>query len=104
MKYPLKTHKTGKFFPASGNCGTCGKPSDGKFICFSINASERIGDTDSFAPADFITSVSLMDHGVTDSGKPLTLFDDINDTFFCSTVCLRTFFNQVITDFENGRE
>jgi len=102
MKYPLQTHKTGRFFPASGTCGNCGKLADGKFICFSINAMERIGNTDSFAPADVITSVSLLDHGVTESGNPLTLFDDINDAFFCSTACLRAFFDRVITDFESG--
>ncbi len=104
MKYPLKTHKTGGYFPAHGNCGTCGNPTNGSFVCLSISASERIGDTDSSGPANVKISVHLLNHRVTEPGSGLTLFDGINDSYFCSAVCMRAFFNQVVTDFENGVE
>ncbi|MES2041461.1 MAG: hypothetical protein V4495_26895 [Pseudomonadota bacterium] len=104
MKYPLKTHKTGMFFPASGCCGQCGKSNNGKFACLTFSAMERIGNTDSFGPADVIKSVHLCDHGVNASGKGFTLFENIDDAYFCSTACLRAFFDQVITDFDNGVE
>ena len=101
MKYPLKIHKTGGFFPASGKCGHCGNSNNGKFVTISFGAQELIAPK-TLVPAKVETTFSLIDHGVTESGKHLTVFKNVNDAFFCSTDCLRQFLNQVVTDFERG--
>ena len=100
-KYPLKTHKTGGFFPASGKCGYCGKPNEGKFVAICYSAMKEISPK-TFAPINVKTSFSLKDHGVTQSGRSLTIFQDGNDAYFCSISCLRQFFIQIVNDFENG--
>jgi hypothetical protein len=66
-----------------------------------MNAMEEYAP-DSWTPADVRTSLRLIDHDVTQGGVPITVFENLHDAFFCSTQCLRDFFNQVITDFENG--
>ena len=101
MKYPLQLHRTGGFFPASGACGFCGKSNNGHFVCISFSAMEEI-KPGTLAPANVEMTFGFADHGVTKTGIPLTIFKNVNDAFFCSTECLRKFFNQLVTDFEQG--
>ena len=67
-----------------------------------MSAKEQIGDTTSYCPADVKTSFELIDHGITKTGKGITVFENTNDAFFCSTKCLRNFFNTLVDDFEKG--
>ncbi|WLQ15658.1 hypothetical protein O5O45_06985 [Hahella aquimaris] len=101
--YPLPTHKTGGFYPPTGKCGYCGNSNEGNFVVISQSAMEKIPGTNSYAPADVITSFSLLDHGVTKTGQGITIFENTNDAFFCSTECLRNFLNAIVDDFEAGK-
>ena len=104
FKYPLKTHKTGGFYPESGGCGYCGKSnSENKFIVITMSAMEQFGSSNVYTPADVETSFQLIDHGVTKTGKGITVFKNTSDVFFCSTNCLRDFFNTIVDDFELGK-
>ena len=100
MKYPLKNHKTGGFYPASGKCGYCDESTNGRFVVISFSAMTEFAPG-RLAPAEVQTSFGLFDHGVTKSGAPLNIFENTKDAFLCSTACLRSFLNQLVTDFEN---
>ncbi|SMC29104.1 hypothetical protein SAMN02745857_03606 [Andreprevotia lacus DSM 23236] len=100
LHYPLPSHRNGRFYPAKG-CGWCGCGLDGRFVTLNFTARASAGGAASVA-AEVQTSWSLLDHGVTASGRPLIIFQDVEDAYFCSPACLRAFFNQVVTDFEQA--
>jgi len=101
MKFPLENESDNESFPVDGSCAFCKGQNPEGFIVFSFSAMERLGNTNSFAPADVKKSVYLIDHGVVENGG-VQISEGITDFIFCSTKCLRLFFNSVVDEFEQA--
>jgi hypothetical protein len=93
-------------YPVDGTCTYCKEPTKGNFVVHNGGALLRIPGTNSAAPDEnLISSLSLLDHGVTSSGKPLNVCKNEGfgqfEFYFCSTGCLRNFFKTLVDDFES---
>ena len=65
-----------------------------------MSAMEELEGVRAFVPSDAVLSLDICDHGVTK--KPgLQVFKTTRDAYFCSTDCLRSFFNKLVDDFES---
>ncbi len=107
MKYPL-IEGTETHHPRDGTCLSCGKKTGGAFVALNGGALLRIGKSNSAAPNENLWSfLSIIDHGVTKSGKPVRIVENEGygqfEFYFCSTDCLRSFFSGLVDDFERQR-
>ena len=107
MKYPLITgEETSYPKGASGECAFCGGNNRNGFVGISAGAMQSTTTPGTYVPLDDASGwFSLFDHGITKSGNPLQIVNDCDigqfEIFFCSTECLRGFFNKIVDDFEN---
>jgi len=104
MEYPI-IKDSDAHYPIDGTCTYCKKPTKGNFVALNGGALLKIPGTNMAAPDDnLISTFSLLDHGVTNSGKPLLVCRNEAfgqyELYFCSTSCLRSFFNALVDDFE----
>jgi hypothetical protein len=106
--YPLLKGKQSHFpiKDATGGCSFCKGASENGFVGFSAGALQAGPTPGTFFPlSNGIAWFDLFDHGVTKHGRPLHVVTECSagqfEFYFCSTKCMRSFFNKLVDDFEN---
>ena len=110
-KFPLLCAKDGYWMPFSlgKKCSVCGEiyDKDGVFICLgggALKGDEKASQISSELVG--FLCLSLHDQNYHGKGGYLPIADNTSngqfEFYFCSTNCLRTFFNTLVDKFENG--
>lgn len=99
MDFPLTETKDLGIYSEDGSCAVCGSKMGTEFLALSQSAMERMENTNSYFPAEVKKSLYLIDHR-SNSENGLHITEGISDIYFCSTKCLRSFFNTVVDEFE----
>ena len=110
MEYPIISKKTKSFFPTSVVCPICATNRtklNSEFYVLNGGALEKINKNTSMSSGKMEGFLSVQYHSGDDSENCGFNFDIVDkseggqfDIYFCSTNCMRQFFNELIDKIE----
>lgn len=109
MKYPLITKKDKPFYPQDNLCPICkhDRTLNSEFYVINAGALKK-GNDHTYVPDEdskgFLSMAYHPDHHSKKQGKSIEIVSGAKggqfDLYFCSTTCMRTFFDNLISEFE----